>query len=75
MKQPLSEEQQGQARQLVEALRPRAEDFLVQMAELLVANSDAPFGQPEFDLRELLHRFGADALQAALAEKKLGRRT
>ena len=67
MKKPLA--RRGLARQLVEALRPRAEDFLAQLAELLVANQGAPFGQPEFDLRELLHRFGADALQAALAEK------
>lgn len=70
MKQPLSEEQQAQARQLVETLRPRVETFVEQLAEVLVANQDAPFGQPEFDLRTLLHRFGADALQTSLAKKK-----
>jgi hypothetical protein len=74
MKQQLSEEQQGEARQLVEALRPRVEAFLEQMAELLVANQSAPFGQPEFDLRDLLHRLGADALQASLAGKKTATR-
>jgi len=70
MKQPLTAQQQLQAQQLVARLRPRLEATLQQLAELLVANHDAPFGQPEFDLRDLLHRLGADALQAALAEKK-----
>lgn len=74
MKKQLNEEQQAQARQLVEQLRPRAEGFLEEMAEMLVANSGAPFGQPEFDLRDLLHRFGADALQASLAGKKTATR-
>lgn len=70
MKTPLTAEQQAQAQQLVETLRPRIESFLSQMAEMLVANQDTPFGQPEFDLRDLLHRLGADALQACLTEKK-----
>jgi DNA-directed RNA polymerase specialized sigma54-like protein len=74
MKKPLSDEEQAQARQLVESLRPRAEAFLEQMAQLLVANQGAPFGQGEFDLRDLLHRFGADALEASLAEKKTATR-
>jgi len=74
MKTALSEVQRAQARQLVAALRPRAEAFLEQLAELLVAHQEAPFGQPEFDLRDLLHRFGADALQASLAEKKTATR-
>jgi hypothetical protein len=70
MKKPLTDEQQAQAQTLVETLRPRLESALQQLAELLVAHHDAPFGQPEFQLRDLLHRLGADALQTALAEKK-----
>jgi hypothetical protein len=74
MKKPLDEQQQAKARRLVEALRPRLEGLLLDMAEHLVANEDKPFGQPEFDLRGLLHRFGAEALQASLAEKKTATR-
>lgn len=70
MKHPLTAQQLIQAQQLVASLRPRLEATLQHLAELLVANHDAPFGQPEFDLRDLLHRLGAEALQAALAEKK-----
>lgn len=67
---PLSAEQQAQAQELADQLRPRLERLLQQMAQQLVANSDAPFGQPEFDLRDLLHQAGADALQACCAQKK-----
>jgi hypothetical protein len=74
MKKQLTEAQQAQAEQLVEALRPSVEALLQQMAQRLVANQDKPFGQPEFDLRDMLHRFGAEALQAALAEKKTATR-
>jgi len=75
MKKQLSQAEQAQAQQLVDSLRPRVEALLQEMAQHLVANQDQPFGQPEFDLRDLLHRFGADALQAALAEKNLGWQT
>jgi hypothetical protein len=74
MKKPLDEQQQAKARRLVEALRPRLEGLLLDMAEHLVANEDKPFGQPEFDLRDMLHRFGAEALQASLAGKKTATR-
>lgn len=75
MKSILSEEQRIEAQQLVEAMRPRAEVFLQEMAEHLVANQKTPFGQPEFDFRDLLHRFGADALEASLSEKKTATKT
>lgn len=70
MKKALTAEQQARAQELVEALRPRLEAFAQEMAQQLVANEDAPFGQPEFELRDMLHRLGADALQASLLGKK-----
>ncbi len=66
----LTPDQQAQADRLAETLRPRVEQLARDLAEHLVANQDAPFGQPEFDLRDLLHRAGADALQLALGQKK-----
>lgn len=71
MAQPvLTAEQQAQAAELVEVLRPRMEQLLLGMAQRMVAHQDAPFGQPEFDLRDLLHQAGADALATCLREKK-----
>jgi hypothetical protein len=72
MGQPqLSEKQQGEAERLVEVLRPRSEELLRQVAQLLVANPGAlSFGSTEFALRDLLHCAGADFLETSLAQKK-----
>jgi hypothetical protein len=69
------EQQADEKGRLVEALRPRAEELLQQVAQLLAANPGAAaFGATEFQLRDLLLAGGADFLEAALAEKKTATR-
>src|SRR5260370_40717206 len=72
---PLSERQQAQAEELVDALRPRMERLLEEVAALFAATADThPFGPTEVALRDLVHAAAADLLQAALREKKTATR-
>lgn len=67
----LSPEQEAQAQELLLVLKTLTEPDLLQIARTLVAPPDgSPFGQAEFDLRDLAHRLVAKALQLALAQKK-----
>jgi hypothetical protein len=59
------------ADQMQEANRP----LLVKLARLLLSKKDSElFGQTEFEVRDLVHRIGAQAYEAALAEKKTATR-
>jgi hypothetical protein len=67
----LSPEREAQAQQLAQALRQAADDDFLAIARALVATDEATlFGDTEFHLRDLLHRLGAKAYQAFLAQKK-----
>ena len=67
----LSAEQEAEAQALAERISRATADDLLEVARLLVANpSDRAFGRTEFQLRDLVHRIGAKALQLHLAEKK-----
>lgn len=53
--------------QLLQQLRPHAEQTLRHMAERLAdLPQDKAFGQIEYDLRDLAHQLAADAHQAGL---------
>src|SRR5260370_31371023 len=68
---PLSPPQQDLAEELTDALRPRMERLLQEVAALFASKADThPFGPTEFALRDLIHAATADFLQAALREKK-----
>ena len=69
----LTAEQEAEAQRIYEALRRAAEEDLRAVARLLAAKPDAElFGQTEFEVRDLVHRVGAKALEAALQGRKKG---
>jgi hypothetical protein len=71
MKQPLSETQEVEVRQLAEAIAQAAAEEFLQLARTLVAtDASSLFGATEFKIRDILLRVGAKAYQEHLAQKK-----
>jgi hypothetical protein len=69
----LPEEQAERAEQLFESLKASADHDLRAIAELLASKPDSQlFGSTEFQLRDLVHRLGAQALQTAAQQRKKG---
>jgi hypothetical protein len=69
--QPLAPELEAKAQELVARLRPEAESELLALARLLVSKQDHEiFGETEFEARDIVHRIGAKAFAAHLAQKK-----
>jgi hypothetical protein len=67
----LSAEHEARAQELAQHLRTAFADDLLGLARLLVSKDERhAFGQTEFELRQAVHRLGAKALQASLAQKK-----
>ena len=67
----LTPEQEVQAQALAAAITHASADDLLALARLLVAKpSHAVFGPTELQLRDLVHKIGAKALDLYLAEKK-----
>jgi hypothetical protein len=73
MPDALTADQEAQAQQLADRFAQAARDDFLRMARLLVA-ARSPFGQAEFQLRDLLHRLGARCLEQFLAGKKTATR-
>jgi hypothetical protein len=73
---PTTDERATRLQELVERLRPAAEEHLRRMAERLVdLPEEQAFGQVEYDLRDLAHELAATSHQAGLeAGKKRGTR-
>jgi hypothetical protein len=69
----LPKEQAQRAEQLFESLKASTEHDLRAIAELLTSNPDDQLSGPtEFQLRALVHRLGAQALQTAAQQRKKG---
>jgi hypothetical protein len=69
----LPEDQARRAQQLFDSLTAAAEHDLRAIAELLATRPDDQlFGATEFQLRDLVHRLGAQALQTAAQQRKKG---
>jgi hypothetical protein len=69
----LTPQQQAEAQRLFEALQGPFLDEARRLAELLASKADAQLlGKTEFEVRDALHRLGAQALQAALEGRKKG---
>jgi hypothetical protein len=69
----LTPEQQAEAQRLFDALQRPFLDEARRLAELLARKPDRQLlGQTEFEVRDAVHRLGAQALQAALDERKKG---
>ena len=70
---PLTPEQEAEAQRLYEALQQAFLDEARQVARLLASKDDRHLlGQTEFDLRDAVHRLGAQALASALEGRKKG---
>jgi hypothetical protein len=69
----LPEDQARRAEQLFDSLMAAAEHDLRAAAELLATKPDGQlFGATEFQLRDLVLRIGAKALQTAAEQRKKG---
>jgi hypothetical protein len=69
--QPLNPEQQAEAERIYQILKARTDDDLRQLAELLASKQDHEiFGRTEFEVRDRVHKIGAQAMETALAERK-----
>ncbi len=69
--QPLTPEQHQEAERIYQILKVRTEADLRQLAELLASKQDHQiFGATEFEVRDRVHRIGAEAMQTALEERK-----
>jgi hypothetical protein len=76
MQEPLSAEQEAQVEQLTADILQAIAADVRKVARLLLSRTGPDtFGQTEFRLRDLSHQIGAKALEASLAQKKLGRQT
>jgi hypothetical protein len=70
---PLTPEQQAEADRIRQALLEQADDDIRALAELLASTDDAnTFGATEFAVRDIAHRIGAKAIEAALDGRKKG---
>jgi hypothetical protein len=69
----LPEKQARLAEELYESVRAAADKDLRAIAELLASKPDSQlFGETEFQLRDIVHRVGAKALEAAAEQRKKG---
>jgi hypothetical protein len=67
----LSAEKEAEAQALAERIRELADDEILQMARLLVSKPDREiFGDTEFELRDIVLKVGAKALEEHLRQKK-----
>ena len=70
---PLSPEQEALAQRLYEVMNQAFLDEARRLARLLASKPDAQLlGRTEFEVRDAVHRLGAQALQTALNERKKG---
>ncbi len=69
----LTPEQVADAERIYEALHRASEDEHWQVAQLLASKADGEvFGGTEYQVRDLVHRTGAKAMQVALDGRKKG---
>ncbi len=67
----LSAEQQAEAERIYQILKARTDADLRDLAELLACKEDHQlFGATEFEVRDRVHRIGAQAFTTALQERK-----
>ena len=70
---PLTPEQQDEAQQIERILLESVRSDIRSIAELLASKPDRQLlGQTEFEVRDLVHKIGAKAIETALNERKKG---
>jgi hypothetical protein len=73
MEPDLTPQQEAEAQRLFEAFPQPFLDEARRLARLLAAKADAQLlGPTQFQVRDAVHRLGAQALQTALDERKKG---
>lgn len=69
----LTPEQEAEARRLAETIAVKTKEELLQITRLLVGKRDDQlFGETEFQVRDLVHKIGARAIETAVNERKKG---
>jgi hypothetical protein len=69
----LTLEQEAEAQRLADAIAVKTKDELLRITRLLVSKQDHElFGQTEFEVRDLVHKIGAQAIETAVNERKKG---
>jgi hypothetical protein len=69
----LTPEQEAEAQRLAEAIAVKTKEELLRITRLLVSKQDHElFGETEFEVRDLVHKIGAQAIETALHERKKG---
>jgi hypothetical protein len=69
----LTAEQEVEAQRLAETVTLKTREELLQIARLLVSRRDDQlFGEAEFQVRDLVHKIGARAIETAVNERKKG---
>lgn len=67
----LSTDKEAEAQALADRIRELADDEILEMARLLVSKPDREiFGDTEFELRDIVLKLGAKALEERLRQKK-----
>ena len=70
---PLTPDQAELSGRIYQSLRQAADADLRLLADLLASKPDRQLlGRTEFEVRDLVHRIGAQAFQTALEERKKG---
>lgn len=69
----LTPEQEAQAQRVAAIIGRKFQDEALQMARLLMSKPDEQLlGQTEYEIRDRVHRLGAEAIETALTERKKG---
>ena len=67
----LTAEQEAEAQRLAETIAVKTKDELLRITRLLVSKKDHElFGETEFQVRDLVHKIGAQAIETAVNERK-----
>jgi hypothetical protein len=69
----LTPEQEAQAQRLTDLIMAKTREEVLQMNRLLASKKDGDLlGATEFEIRDRVHKFGAQVIEAALNERKKG---
>jgi hypothetical protein len=72
-KRELTPEHEAEAQRLADTAALKTKDELLQITRLLVSKKDHElFGETEFQVRDLVHKIGARAVETAVNERKKG---
>jgi hypothetical protein len=67
----LTPEQEAEAQRLADVLAVKSKEELLRITRLLVSKQDHElFGETEFEVRDLVHKMGARAIETAVNERK-----